>query len=79
MKGRYVVRIGPGDIGRRVTIRSRLAAAAGKQPATDTVGLLRSWEDGVLTVERRDGSIRTILEQDLLAARVVPAPPPRRR
>lgn len=72
MRPRYVVRIDPTDVGRRVTVRARTHA---QPPATDTVGILRSWDAGVLTVERRDGTLAHIPEADLLAARVVPAAP----
>lgn len=77
MKARYVVRIGPGDVGRRVSVRAR---THDDPPASDTVGVLRSWEGDALTVERRDGTISRILQADLLAGRVVPDPPgqPRR-
>lgn len=64
-----MVRITPADTGRRVTVRAR---THGTPPATDTVGVLRSWHDGVLTIERRDTTAVRIGEDDLLAARVVP-------
>lgn len=75
MKPRYVVRISPADIGRRVSVRARTHT---HPSATDTVGVLRSWENDTLVVERRDGTLARIPEADLLAARVVPDPPPRR-
>lgn len=77
MRARYVVRISPADVGRRVSIRARTHA---QPPATDTVGVLHAWQDGWLQVERRDGTVVRLPEVDLLAARVVPdAPPPRHR
>ncbi len=76
MRARLVVRIGPGDVGARVSVRARLED--GTHGATDTLGILRAWEDGVLLVERRDGSVARIREADLLAARPVPPAPPRR-
>lgn len=76
MKPRFEVRISPADVGRRVTVRSRTHT---QPPATDTVGVLRSWDDGVLVVERRDGSQVRIAEDDVLAARVVPPATRRRR
>lgn len=76
MKPRYVVRITAADVGRRVSIRARTHE---QPPATDTVGFLRSWEAGTLVLERRDGALVRIPESDLLAARAVPDPPPRRR
>jgi N-acetylglutamate synthase len=74
VKGRYVVRITPADVGHRVSVRSR---THGHPPATDTVGLLTQWSDGVLVVQRRDGSLAHILETDVLAAKTIPTAPPR--
>ncbi|HVM15231.1 MAG TPA: hypothetical protein VM287_13020 [Egibacteraceae bacterium] len=76
MRPRYVVRIDPTHVGRRVSVRARTHA---NPPATDTVGVLRAWQDDVLTIERRDGSLARIPAGDLLAARVVPDAPNRRR
>lgn len=76
MKPRLVVRISPADVGRRVSVRVRTHA---QPPATDTVGVLRAWEEGTLVVERRDGTLARLAETDLVAARVVPDAPPRRR
>ena len=79
MKARYVVRITPADVGARVSVRSRLPDPDPDGPsATDVLGMLRSWSDGVLRIERRDGSVAEIDESRLLAARTVPpAPKPR--
>lgn len=76
MKGRYVVRITAQDVGRRVSVRSRLRGEA--YGSTDTVGRLESWEAGRLAIERRDGTLVEVAEEDLLAARVIPGEPPRR-
>ena len=78
MRVRHVVRITPADVGRRVTIRTRIPAGPEEPSATDTVGILRAWRDGALDVELRDGSVRRLDEADLLAARVVGPPPTRR-
>lgn len=78
MRGRYVVRITPADVGSRVSVRARIPAGPGEPSSTDTLGHLRSWRDGVLAVERRDGTMAEIREADLLAGRVVPPAPPRR-
>jgi len=40
--------------------------------------VLRSWDDGVLTIERRDGSFRTVAQDELVAGRVVASAPARR-
>ncbi len=73
-----LLRIGPADVGERVSVRSRIPAGPGEPTATDTIGYLRSWEDGVLTIERRDGQLVTLQEEDLIAGRRVPPPPQRR-
>lgn len=75
MRPRYAIRITAADVGRRVSVRARTHS---QPPATDTVGILRAWEDATLVVERRDGSLAHLPERDLLAARVVPDGPPRR-
>jgi ribosomal protein S18 acetylase RimI-like enzyme len=46
---------------------------------TDTVGVLTSWDDGVLMITRRDGRSVRIAESALVAGKVVPAEPARRR
>jgi N-acetylglutamate synthase len=75
MRGRYVVRLQPADVGRRVTVRSRIVAAPGEPRLTDVVGILLSWDGGSLRIERRDGSVQEVDERDVVAARVVgPAP-----
>jgi hypothetical protein len=64
------VAVTPADVGSRVTLRRALPEGVG-----DVVGVLRSWADGTLTVERRDGSLVSVPEAALVAARVVPPPP----
>lgn len=71
MRGRYVVRISPADVGQRVTVRSRTHAPAGEPSTTDTVGVLRSWSGGLLHIERRDGTLAAVAEADLVAARAI--------
>jgi ribosomal protein S18 acetylase RimI-like enzyme len=46
---------------------------------TDTVGVLTSWDDGVLLITRKDGESVRIPESALVAGKVVPAAPARRR
>lgn len=73
MLGRYRVAVTPDDVGRRVTLRTRLAQPAGGGPTTtDTLGILESWEGGTLNVRRRDGTVVTIAADTLVAARVIP-------
>ena len=75
LRGRYVVRITPADVGRRVTIRSRIGASDRQPAMTDTVGVLRAWTEGVLRVERRDGELVEIRDKDMVAGRVIAASP----
>lgn len=70
MRARLAVRISPDDVGARVTVRARHHGT--EAAVADTVGTLRSWTDGVLTIERRDGTLRTVAQVDLVAGRVVP-------
>jgi hypothetical protein len=79
MKGSYVVRISPADVGERVSVRSRIPAGPGEPSTTDTLGHLRRWQDGALAIERRDGTITEIAETDLLAGRKIPPAPSRGR
>lgn len=82
MRGRYVVRVTPADVGQRVTLRARLvdapggATAAGATPSepttTDTVGRLLAWEDDRLHVELRDGRRVIVAADELVAGRVIP-------
>ena len=46
---------------------------------TDTVGVLTSWDDGVLTITRKDGESVRFAESALVAGKVVPPAPARRR
>jgi N-acetylglutamate synthase len=73
----YVIRITPADVGRRVSVRSRLVAGPGEPSSTDTVGRLVDWTDDVLTIVKRDGSRARVAVADLLAGKTIPEPPPR--
>jgi GNAT superfamily N-acetyltransferase len=77
--GRFEVRITSADVGRRVSLRRLREAGSGGERFTDTVGVLTSWDDGVLCVTRRDGEAVRILESSLVAGKVIPAAPARRR
>ncbi len=46
---------------------------------TDTIGVLASWNEGVLVITERTGDSVHIPESSLVAAKVVPAAPARRR
>ncbi|GAA2466186.1 GNAT family N-acetyltransferase [Streptomyces macrosporus] len=77
--GRLELRISADDVGKRVSVRS-LTGSGGAGPAfTDTVGVLTSWADGVLSITRRGGGIVRLEESALVAGKVVPAAPARRR
>jgi GNAT superfamily N-acetyltransferase len=65
---RLAVRVSPADVGRRVTVRHTYEGTT----LTDVVGRLAAWDDGVLAVERRDGTLVEVPVADVAAAKVVP-------
>ncbi|MFK4143986.1 GNAT family N-acetyltransferase [Streptomyces sp. NPDC004065] len=77
--GRYEVRITAADVGKRVSVRRLGEPGAAGWRFTDTVGVLTSWDDGVLVITRKDGESVRIAESSLVAGKVVPAAPARRR
>ncbi|MFF8842794.1 GNAT family N-acetyltransferase [Streptomyces sp. NPDC015127] len=77
--GRLEVRITPDDVGKRVSVRTLDATGAPGHKFTDTVGVLTSWTSGVLVITRRTGETVHIPESSLVAGKVVPAAPARRR
>ncbi|MFJ6747097.1 GNAT family N-acetyltransferase [Streptomyces sp. NPDC091266] len=77
--GRAEVRITLADVGKRVSVRRRTEAGEGAAAFTDAVGVLTSWDGGVLSITRRSGESVRIDETSLVAAKVVPAAPARRR
>ncbi|MET7619418.1 GNAT family N-acetyltransferase [Streptomyces sp. NPDC005408] len=77
--GRLEVRITPTDVGKRVSVRRLTDADSGLTKFTDTVGVLTSWNEGVLLITRRTGETVRIAESSLVAGKVVPAAPARRR
>ncbi|MGW4639387.1 putative acetyltransferase [Sphaerisporangium sp. NPDC004334] len=62
-----MIAVSPADVGRRVTVRR-----ADPDGFRDTVGVLESWQDGLLQVRKRDGTLVGVREEALVAARVVP-------
>ncbi|WP_425588080.1 GNAT family N-acetyltransferase [Streptomyces prasinosporus] len=54
-------------------------AGAAVEKFTDTVGVLTSWDDGVLLITRRSGETVRVPESSLVAGKVVPSAPARRR
>ncbi|MEU6574375.1 GNAT family N-acetyltransferase [Streptomyces sp. NPDC046805] len=77
--GRFEVRITAADVGKRVSVRRLNEAETPGEKFTDTVGVLASWDDGVLLITQRDGRSVRIPESMLVAGKVVPAAPARRR
>lgn len=65
----------PADVGKRVSVR-RVADVPGEGAKfTDTVGVLTSWDDGVLSVTTKSGESVRIPESALVAGKVVPPAP----
>lgn len=77
--GRLEVRITRSDVGKRVSVRSVTETGAPGERFTDAVGVLTSWDAGVLLITRRTGESVRIAESSLVAGKVVPAAPARRR
>ncbi|MEV6958872.1 GNAT family N-acetyltransferase [Streptomyces sp. NPDC051207] len=77
--GRLEVRITAADVGKRVSVRCLTVPGGTPGKFTDTVGVLTSWTDGVLHITRRSGESVRIPEATLVAGKVVPAAPARRR
>ncbi|MEV7325775.1 GNAT family N-acetyltransferase [Streptomyces sp. NPDC093970] len=78
--GRFEVRITAADVGKRVSVRRLAGNGPTGEKFTDTVGVLTSWDDAdTLTITRRDGLTVRIPRSSLVAAKVVPAAPARRR
>ncbi|WP_330478574.1 GNAT family N-acetyltransferase [Streptomyces platensis] len=73
--GRAEVRITRADVGKRVSVRRLTGGGAGVPPFTDAVGVLTSWDQGVLSITRRSGETVRIEESSLVAAKVVPDRP----
>lgn len=77
--GRLEVRLGASDVGKRVSVRYVTDSGAPGERFTDAVGVLTSWEAGVLLITRRTGETVRIAESALVAGKPVPAAPARRR
>lgn len=76
--GRLEVRITPSDVGKRVSVRRVAEIVEGRPVFADAVGILTSWDEGVLVVTRRDGETVRIAESSLVAGKIVPDAPARR-
>lgn len=82
MGGQLKNRLTASDVGKRVSVRTLVEPAersAGSPTFTDTVGVLTSWTEGVLQVTPRDGLPVRLAESAVVAAKVVPPTPARRR
>jgi N-acetylglutamate synthase len=77
--GRLEVRITAADVGKRVSVRCLTDAGDTEGKFTDTVGVLTSWDGGVLAITRKSGENVRIDASSLVAGKVVPAAPARRR
>ncbi|KUJ64277.1 acetyltransferase [Streptomyces albus subsp. albus] len=77
--GRMEITITPADVGKRVSVRRVNDIGEGPEKFTDAVGVLTSWTGGVLHITRRTGEAVRIAESSLVAGKVVPAAPARRR
>ncbi|WP_413103140.1 GNAT family N-acetyltransferase [Streptomyces sp. Inha503] len=77
--GRLEVRITPDDVGKRVSVRLLTEDREPGATFTDVVGVLTSWTEGTLSITRRTGEPVRIAESSLVAGKVVPAAPARRR
>ncbi|WP_166021333.1 GNAT family N-acetyltransferase [Streptomyces chilikensis] len=67
------------DVGKRVSVRRLAEDGAPGAKFSDTVGVLTSWDDGVLSITRRNGERVRIDESALVAGKVVPPERARRR
>ncbi|MFF5894862.1 GNAT family N-acetyltransferase [Streptomyces argenteolus] len=79
MGGQLEVRMTAADVGKRVSVRRAVDAPGEGAKFSDTVGVLTSWDAGVLSVTTRRGESVRIAESSLLAGKVVPPAPARRR
>ncbi|MBL3667156.1 GNAT family N-acetyltransferase [Streptomyces sp. M2CJ-2] len=77
--GRLEVRVTAADVGKRVSVRSLIEHGPPGERFTDTVGVLISWDNGVLRITRKNGESVRIAESTLVAAKVIPPAPARRR
>ncbi|MFE0699474.1 GNAT family N-acetyltransferase [Streptomyces sp. NPDC058872] len=77
--GRLEVRITSADVGKRVSVRYVTESTEAGERFTDAVGVLASWDAGVLLITRKSGESVRIAEPKLVAGKVVPAAPARRR
>ena len=70
---RYVLSVGPADVGARVVVRHALREGG----HSDLLGELVRWDDEV-AVRDRAGRVHAVPRTDVVAAKRVPPPPVRR-
>ena len=66
-------------MGKRVSVRRLSEPGATREKFTDTVGVLTSWDHGVVMITQRSGESVRFPENTLVAGKVVPAAPARHR
>jgi hypothetical protein len=71
---RYAREVGPGDSGMRISLRRRFPDGM----YGDVLGVLESWQGGLVVVVRASGERVVIAEADVVASRRIPPPPARR-
>lgn len=72
---RLTVAVTPDDVGQRVSLRRRVDDGR----FTDVVGVLERWQQGRIAVRRRDEQLVEFDADTLVAGKIVPPAPPRRR
>ncbi|GHD57772.1 GNAT family N-acetyltransferase [Streptomyces goshikiensis] len=77
--GLLEIRITPADVGKRVSVRRVDPGRGGPPGFSDAVGVLTSWNEGVLVITQKNAKTVRIAESSLVAGKVVPAAPARRR
>jgi hypothetical protein len=72
---RYTRDVGPGDAGVRVSLRRVLPEGG----LGDVLGVVLSWDEALVRVEKSDGTVVEVAPADVVAAKRIPPPPVRRR
>ena len=70
---RYTRDVGPGDAGVRVSLRRVLPEGG----LGDVLGVVLSWDEREVRVEKRDGTVVSVAVGDVVAAKRIPPPPVR--
>jgi hypothetical protein len=78
MRYRYVVRITPADVGKRVVIRWRRPGPGDGEQIADVLGILEEADAQSFAVRTREGKLVVIPAERALAGKLVPPPPARR-